>query len=189
VPAVPCRRVLPPGQLALAFAGMLLGHAAGYAVAAATGTMAGVSHAHLDVLLDVGLPLGVVALLLLALTEPRRIAGARDVTVARLAGLQSLLFVGLETLERLVQGAGPGGLLSTAVVVGFLAQLLVATVVVLLVGATRRFVRRILLLLSTSSPARRPAPSSPPPRLQDRGLGRSLGARAPPVARISVAHR
>lgn len=124
--------------LALAIAGVLAGHLVGYGAVSGLGVTSGAHHGHLDLLVDVLLPLGTIALVAIALAHPRRSGWDRGLTVPRLAGLQSLLYVALEWGERAAQGLPAAELASAPVLAGFLAQLMIAVLVVWAVRLTWR---------------------------------------------------
>jgi hypothetical protein len=125
------------------------------------------------------MPLGTIALVAIAVADPRRSGWRRELTVARLAGIQSLLYVALEWGERAAQGQGVAELWSTPVLAGFVAQLVVALIVVSAVRLTWRLTRPAVLALGSWP---RPVLEQPPTPIFPcvRYLRSGPGARAPP---------
>lgn len=177
--------------LALASAGVLVGHVLGYGVADLFGTVVGVEHGHLDVMLDVTLPLATAAFVLAVLADPRRGGWKGSVSTARFALTQSVLYLAMESAEYVADGQVLAALLAPPVVAGFVAQLIIAVAIRAVVGGAQRLVRRITEPLRAVTHLGREALS--PYRLavlHGRTDAHLLGARAPPPpSRCSTAHR
>lgn len=169
-----------PGLILVAWAGVLAGHMLGYGVSGLLGAISATPHAHLDPLADVLVPLGAIALTAIAATDPSRSGWRRGLTVPRLAGVQSVLYLVLEWGERAVQGHGLAELLSLPVIAGFVAQLVVAVVVVSTVRLVWR-ATRIRPLVMAPWPRLVPAEPRAPLPATTRDPRHGAGARAPPV--------
>lgn len=176
------RRLLPVARfLFVAAAGALIGHEIGYGLRPFVGE-AGVlvGHAHVGHLVQILVPFGGVALLAGALADPRRTDWAHYLGLGRLTVAQSLLYAALEVGERVAQDASLWGLLSPEVVLGAVAQLVVAALLVTLV----RHAQRLWALLV---PTTRPSTLQPLlfPTIGRRYVAADVqlpvGARAPPL--------
>jgi hypothetical protein len=160
----------------LATAGVVVGHLLGYAIAHPTGSDRAAALAGHEYLGDVGtvvLPLGLLAVMAIAVRTVRRLGDAP--TVVQLASLQIALFGVQEVLERI---PGPGApvdvLTERGVWFGVLAQVVVAWVALRLVHHTARVVRRL-------AAGARPRPAAAPAR-PARVPGRQLVPGLPMVA-------
>ena len=140
--------------LAVAVAGVLAGHAFAFSSPAAHHHADGTAHLHdavhgyLPAVAAVAVPLGFVALLAMVVGELR---GRRPrIDLAGLLVLQASLFLGQESIERLVAGGSPGGILLDPVLwVGLGAQFFVA-------GAILATIRGVAHVARTSAWARTP---------------------------------
>lgn len=165
--------------LLLAAAGVLAGHLLGYGASAAFGVHSSTAHRHLDLLVDVVVPVGAILLVVIALAHPQRSGWSRGLTIPRLAGTQSLFYIALEWGERVAQGQGAEELLAVPVVAGFVAQLVIALLVV-------RGVRLVWRLLCPPPPVldvgapRVPVTRDGPRVVRSHWASGGLGARAPP---------
>lgn len=126
----PRRGRLPLAVLGVAVVGMLGGHELGYLLGGAARTLS-TPHGHLDATVHAAPVLAAWSLLAAALTDPRR-GWTRELTVPRLTAVQTTLFVLVEVGERALQGAAFGELSSASVLLGLLAQPLLAALTVLL---------------------------------------------------------
>ncbi len=170
--------------LALASAGVLVGHVLGYGAAELLGAASGVGHGHLDLLLDVAVPLATAALALAALADPRRDGGTSAVSYRRLVAVQTALYLALEFAEHLGAGHGLSTLATAPVVAGLLAQFVVAIAIHAVVRGARGLVHRITEGLRAVT--RTPVVLAPAVRsavLHGRTDAHLLGARAPPRSR------
>jgi hypothetical protein len=165
--------------LLLAAAGVLAGHLLGYGASAGFGAPMSTAHGHLDLLVDVVVPLGAILLVAIALAHPQRSGWGRELTFPRLAGTQSLLYLALEWGERAAQGQGAAELLALPVVAGFVAQLVVALFVVRGVRLSWRFLHQAPLVLGVWVPLVRPTHDAQRVVHPHRTTGEP-GARAPP---------
>lgn len=155
------RRLLPVARfLLVAAAGALIGHEIGYGLRPFVGEPGVlVGHAHVGHLVQALVPFGAVALLAGTLADPRRTDWARDhLGLGRLTVTQSLLYAALEVGERVAQDASLWGLLSPHVILGAVAQLVVAAVLVTLV----RDAQRLRALLVRTAPPSTPQPPAFP---------------------------
>lgn len=133
--------------LALAIAGVLLGHIVGYTAAdpaGAAGEMALGGHTYMGPVVAVGVPLGLLALLALAVRSVRRngrgLPTARDLVVAQIG-----LFTVQEFVERIPGPVSPWSAFGErAVWFGFVAQIFIAWGVARLLHWTARVMRQVV---------------------------------------------
>ena len=169
----------------LAIAGVLAGHALGYLTAYpddAERALAGAGHGYLGPLAVAVAPLGLVAVLAIAVRTVRRLGSAPS--LGRLVAFQTALFLAQEVLERI---PGPGQPIDVvterAVWFGLVAQLLVAWIALRLVALTARVLRAVahgsrLRLGTPGTPAITLDATLAPTRSAAGGLPRRRG---PPV--------
>lgn len=132
--------------LLLAFAGVLLGHMAGYSAAdpgRAVEELGLGGHEYIGPLAVVAVPVGMVSLLAMAVRSVRRngrgLPTVRDLVVAQVG-----LFVVQELVERIPGAASPlSAVGERAVWFGLIAQVLIAWCVARLVHWTARVVRQV----------------------------------------------
>lgn len=182
-----------PILLAVAAAGLLVGHALTYLIAAPqadrrASLLAHTGHGYLGLITEPILAFAVVATLALflrGLTRPAGEVHPRDVAVALIA-LQCAGFLSMEIMERLASGAPLAALLQSWILpVGLLAQSLMGA----LSGWLLRLVVRAAEIVAETLAAPRvfPQPTSvavPSDRsliLHDFDAARGHGERAPPV--------
>jgi hypothetical protein len=149
-----------PGVLApsgVAILGVVGGHELGYLLGGAADVSLATSHVHLTAATQVAHLFVAWLLLAIAVTDPRR-GWTRGLTVPRLAGLQSALYVALEVGERIAQGAPLAELGSAPVLLGLAVQLPLAATLVLFARVVQAAVDRLLaagpapLLVPTGRP-------------------------------------
>jgi hypothetical protein len=171
------------GLLVVAGAGALIGHEVGYTVGPSLGSQVVTPHGHVAQLLQILPPLGGFVLLAAAVSDPRRARWAREqLTVGRLAAVQMLLFVALEVMERQAHGVSLAELATPPVLVGAVAQLLVAALLVTFVRRTRRALQTLTSTpsdLPRCGPAVRVVHVAWPVRAAQ--VAGQLGSRAPPL--------
>lgn len=134
-------RLPSSSRLLVAAAGVLVGHAAAYAIPHDGGHAHDAVHGYLHLLAPLLAPLALMAMLRLTAAEARRCGSLR---LGGLVGLQMGLFGTMETLERLASGAPFADLLtSPALWIGLAAQVVVASLVAGGVRLTGRAVRQL----------------------------------------------
>ena len=130
----------------LATAGVVIGHLVGYAVAHPTGSGRAAALAGHEYLSGVGtvlLPLGLVAVVAIAVRTVRRLDDPP--TLTSLASLQVALFLAQEVLERIPGPGAPVDVLGErGVWIGIVAQVVVAWLALRLVHRTVGVVRRLV---------------------------------------------
>ncbi len=138
--------------LGLGAAGLIGGHALGYAIAIPdvhhrTVALAGTGHGYLPSASWLAVVFGIAALVTGiaagALHRSRRKHLRYGRVAARLVALQVAAFVTLEIVERLVTGASMASLSLALLSIGLLAQVVVALVLGLVVSGLRRIGERI----------------------------------------------
>lgn len=128
------RRIDPFGLSALVASGTLSAHEIGYFV----GGSGSVSHAYFGIVGPLVVLMGCVAAWLAAVRILRHDAG-RLPSIGVLAGLQTVIFLGMEVAERFASDS-LASLVSTPVLIGLLLQPLVAALAKQLLAVGRRLV-------------------------------------------------
>lgn len=153
----------------LAIAGVFVGHLVGYTLAhpdEADRALALSGHAYFGPAASVLVPLGAMAMLVVAVRTARRLGEAP--TVLQLAGAQVGLFAVQEVAERAVGSEGAARVIAErGVWLGLVAQVAIAWLSVRLVGLTARVVRRVVL------------GDRPSPKVAPRLVVRAIAAVAP----------
>ena len=169
--------------LLVAVAGALIGHELGYALGPFVGEAASTTpHDHLDQFLRIVPAAGVLTVVVAGLTDPRRARHVDDrISVGRLASLQGVLYGALEIGERLLHGQTLHGLAEPPVVLGGLAQLLVAVLLVSLARLTRRVLHLLDHALGAPVLGTQVFTAARRWRAVEVLRPGSLGSRAPPV--------
>ncbi len=171
-------RNLPPGLIALAISGALLGHEVGYLTHRDT-----LGHGYLGVAAPVAL-LAVVAMVWrLAVNIVRRTEGAEVSTalpsLRTLAGAQSALYLAFEVGERLVGETGTP-LWSLPVAAGLIAQPVVAWLALRLLRLGSAVLESLIERPTRAAPSRRAELRRPLPQFAINMLPLRLVARGPP---------
>lgn len=172
----PRRHIDPFGLGALVASGTLAAHEIGYFI----GGSGSVSHAYFGIVGPLVVLMGCVAAWLAAVRILRHDSG-RLPSVASLAGMQVLVFVGMEVAER-VASDSLASLLSAPVVIGLVLQPLVALVAKQLLTAGRRFVESFARPVRSARSVRRLVDSPRPVAVPVESLWFvRLRLRGPPV--------
>lgn len=133
--------------LGLAAAGLIGGHALGYALAVPddihrSALLDATGHGYMPSVSKLALVLGIAAVVAGVMSgyvhRPRRSAVARASLAWRMSLLQCAGFVALEVIERATASASLATLSAGVIVIGLLAQIAVALVVAVLVAGLRR---------------------------------------------------
>jgi hypothetical protein len=181
--------------LGLGFAGLVGGHALGYAIAVPdvhdrAVLLSHTGHGYLPSASWAAVMLGIAAVVAgVAAGYLRRPEGSRLTfrsLAPRLAVLQGAGFVVLEVAERMASGASLATLSATLLVAGVLTQLAVGAVIALLVAGLRRVGEILGDLVARTAPQRAQSWAIPSPAII-RTLDRRLPAhpRAPPSLRTT----
>ncbi len=174
----------------LTFAGVAVGHIAGYGLAHPDGAAREVAlggHAYFATAASVVVPLGVFAALGWAVATARTLGMRGRIDVRRLIVAQVVVFAVQEIAERAASGAGlHGALVERGVWFGLLAQVAVAVVVVRGIDLVGRVVR---FAIAGPRPRATHAPVSSTfvPRIVSHATGAavSVGLRAPPAVALA----
>jgi hypothetical protein len=178
----------PLRVLGLAALGVAAGHLLTYLVLvpnadARAALLARTGHAYFSLFAQVALVAGAIGAAASVLGVLGRGPSHPSVTFGRLAVLQVVGFVWMETVERVVSRDGFGDLFRMDIVVGALVQVVVAGLVAWAVSLLRRAVRGAVLAVRARPPRPvaplAPAPAEKPAR---RGLALVPPPRAPPGA-------
>jgi hypothetical protein len=178
----------PLGVLGLAALGVAAGHLLTYLVLvpnadARAALLARTGHAYFSLFAQVALVAGAIGAAASVLGVLGRGPSDPSATFGRLAALQVVAFVWMETVERVVSRDGFGDLFRMDIVVGALVQVVVAGLVAWAVSLLRRAVRGAVLAVR-ARPPRPVAPLAPAPAEKPARCGPALvpPPRAPPGA-------
>jgi hypothetical protein len=183
------RRLLP---IAVATAGVVGAHALNYVLAfpdpaVRSHELTASGHGYWPAAVGLAVVAGVLALGIGVGNgfRPRRSSTATPIRAGQLAAMQVLLFVAVESVERLGAGVDPLPFLrSPQFALGVLLQLAVAVGAVIVLRAVEAGTRRVARGLRRTLPRRSAAPIWSPQTFDVVGLGwsSSTPARAPPVS-------
>jgi hypothetical protein len=177
----------PLGVLVAAL-GVAAGHLLTYLVLvpnadARAALLARTGHAYFSLFAQVALVAGAIGAAASALGVLGRGPSHPSVTFGRLAALQVVAFVWMETVERVVSRDGFGDLFRMDIVVGALVQVVVAGLVAWGVSLLRRAVRGAVLAVRARPPRPvAPLAPAPAPKPARRALALVPPPRAPPGA-------